>query len=82
MVANFDADGKPTLYRELVQAAYATADRQSVDVETTPEWRAAQIIGNLDSLGDAWADAAITGTGFVRMTRVAPDQIIVKKKNT
>lgn len=48
---SFDAEGKPTLYRELVQAAYATADRTGCEVEATPEWRAAALLpdGDQDS---------------------------------
>lgn len=37
---SFDAEGKPTLERELKGAAHSTASRECCDVESTPEWRA------------------------------------------
>mgnify|MGYP000877845387 CR=1 FL=1 len=45
---SFNANGTPTLERELKGAAHSTAARDGCDVETTPEWRAMQRIDRLE----------------------------------
>lgn len=44
----FNADGTPTLERELKGAAHSTAARERCAVETTPEWRAMEHIDRLE----------------------------------